>query len=46
MASGCPVVTSLGTSLEEVGDEAVFYADPFKVENIAQKFWNYYSTHH
>ncbi len=35
MASGCPVVASKGSCLEEVGGDAAIYADPFSVESIA-----------
>ncbi|MBU1895262.1 glycosyltransferase family 4 protein [Patescibacteria group bacterium] len=36
MACGTPVVASKGSSLEEVGGEAVLYVDPKSVENIAE----------
>ena len=37
MASGCPVVVSKNSSLEEIGGKSAFYLDPFNVENIAGK---------
>lgn len=37
MAVGCPVVASLGNSLEEVGGGAALYAHPLRVDDIAQK---------
>ncbi len=36
MASGCPVVTSRGSALEEVGGNAAVYVDPSSVEDIAK----------
>lgn len=35
MACGCPVVTSRSGSLKEVGGNAVFYVDPYDINDIA-----------
>ncbi|MCX6139568.1 MAG: glycosyltransferase family 1 protein [Candidatus Kapabacteria bacterium] len=36
MQCGCPVLTSTSTCLPEVGGNAVLYADPFSVKDIAE----------
>lgn len=38
MACGCPVVTSRGTSTEEIADDAALTVDPLDVEAIAEAF--------
>ena len=35
MACGCPVVTSRGTALEELGGDAAVLVDPHDVEDMA-----------
>ncbi len=35
--SGCPVITSNNSSIPEVGQDAVMYVDPLKVEDIKKK---------
>jgi glycosyltransferase involved in cell wall biosynthesis len=35
MACGCPVITSKTSSLPEVGGNAVYYVDPYNIEDIA-----------
>lgn len=37
MASGVPVISSRNTALEEVGSEAVLYADPSQPQDISEK---------
>lgn len=34
MACGCPVVTSYGSGMQEVADDAAIYIDPFDLESI------------
>jgi len=36
MACGTPVVTSCGSSLEEVGEDACVYVDPENIQDIAE----------
>jgi glycosyltransferase involved in cell wall biosynthesis len=36
MLMGCPVITSKSSSLPEVGGDAVLYADPLDVSDIAR----------
>lgn len=35
MQCGCPVITTKGGSIPEVGGQAVFYADPYETDSIA-----------
>lgn len=40
MACGCPVVSSNGGSLPEVGGDAALYFDPYNIDNMVNKIQN------
>jgi glycosyltransferase involved in cell wall biosynthesis len=45
MACGTPVITSLGSGTQEVGDDAVLLVDPMDVRSMAQAMEDLIKNH-